>query len=292
MLPDGTVIAARYPNGPDQPTEFALFGPEGTRAVEAPLGVVNYLGATDRELVFGSQDRGLWVLGLADLRWRHILEDTDVSSNLTVQPLTGRDGHIYVAGSASEGEKARTIYDVDLTSGQATEFVRGGDVAAYDGRVAWTDAFAAPVRTVTVRDQAGDTSSFDPHTGDCIGVGLGITDQRVVLMSNCDEGAGEAEYNDVVTRVDVFDLEGNPLARITDDEMGPVRMADRYLTLTSWTGDGEGSYTYDLQTERFLRVTEKMTGLAGNETGIGSTVVWEEQLDNESGARYVVAEMQ
>ena len=34
-----------------------------------------------------------------------------------------------------------------------------------------------------------------------------------------------------------------------------------------------------------------MSGLAGNETGVGSTVVWEERLDGDSGATYVVAEM-
>ncbi len=291
VLPDGTVVAARYPNGPDQPTVIALLGPERTRTVEAPIDLVNYLGATAGELVFGSQERGLWLLSIADLQWRHILEETDVSPNHTVQPLTGNDGHIYVAGAAFDDEEVRTIYDVDLATGQATELVRGGDVAASGGTVAWTDAYGAPVQTVTLQDEAGGTSSFDTHTGDCVGVGLGITDQRVVLMTNCNEGAGDDESNDEITRVDVFDLEGNPVARITGDDMGPARMADRYLTLTSFAGEHEGSYTYDLETERFLRVTEKMTGLSGNETGVGSTVVWEEQLVGESGARYIVAEM-
>ena len=169
VLADGTVISAALPERPGPADRDRAVRARGNPHGRGPRGVVNYLGATDRELVFGSQDRGLWVLGIADLRWRHILEDTDVSSNQTVQPLTGSDGHVYIAGSASEGEKARTIYDVDLTSGQATELVRGGDVAAYGGRVAWTDAFAAPVRTVTVQDQAGGTTSFDPNTGDCVG---------------------------------------------------------------------------------------------------------------------------
>ncbi len=179
----------RYPNGPDGPTEIVLVEPDGDRAVAAPADVVNYLGATDNEIVFGSDNRGLWVLGIADLRWRHILEDTDVSANQAVQPLTGSDGHVYIAASAREDQEARTIYDVDLAAGRATEFVRGGDVAAYGGRVAWTDAYDAPVRTVTVQDQSGGTTSFDPNTGDCVGKGIGITSQRVVLMTNCNDAS-------------------------------------------------------------------------------------------------------
>ncbi len=292
VLPNGTVVLSRYENGPGGPTEIVLVEPDGDRAVAAPAGVVNYLGATDNEIVFGSDNRGLWVLGIADLRWRHILEHTDVSANQTVQPLTGSDGHVYIAASAWEDQEARTIYDVDLAAGRATEFVRGGDVAAYGGRVAWTDAYDAPVRTVTVQDQPGGSTSFDPNTGDCVGKGIGITSQRVVLMTNCNDGAGDSEYTDVITRVDVFDLDGNPVVRITDDDdAGPLRMTDRFLTLSTWSEEQEGTYTFDLETERFLRVTKEMSGLAGNETGVGSTVVWEERLDGETGATYVVAEM-
>ena len=73
--------------------------------------------------------------------------------------------------------------------------------------------------------------------------------------------------------------------------MGPVRMSDRYLTLANWDDAAQGTYTYDLETGQFLRVTDSMSGLAGNETGVGTTVVWEERLDGETGARYVVAQM-
>ena len=292
VLADGTVVLQRYPNGPNGTTEIVLVEPDGDRAVAAPADVVNYLGATDNEIVFGSDNRGLWVLGIAELRWRHILEDTDVSANQAVQPLTGSDGHVYIAASARENQEGRTIYDVDLAAGRATELVRGGDVAAYGGRVAWTEAYDAPVRTVTVQDQSGGTTSFDPNTGDCVGKGIGITSQRVVLMTNCKDAAGDSDYTDVVTRVDVFDLDGSPVVRITgDDDAGPFRMTDRFLTLSTWSEEQEGTYTFDLETERFLRVTNEMSGLAGNETGAGMTVAWAERLDGDSGARYVVAEM-
>ena len=66
---------------------------------------------------------------------------------------------------------------------------------------------------------------------------------------------------------------------------GPVRMTDRYLTISSWEEDRAGTYTYDLATGSFLRVTKAMSGLAGSETGVGSTLVWEKRLDGDTGRR-------
>ena len=67
-------------------------------------------------------------------------------------------------------------------------------------------------------------------------------------MTNCSDVAGDSEFTDVVDRIDVFDLEGSPLARITGDDLGPVRMTDRFLTIASWDEDRAGTYTYDLDT--------------------------------------------
>ncbi len=292
VLPDGTVVVTRYPNGQGAPSEIALVGPGGTRVATAPAPVINYRGATERELVFGSTNGGLWVLDLAGLEWRHILTGSRVTPNLTQQPLSAIGGHIFVPGDELSQETVRPIYDVDLATGDATELAQGGDVATHGGRVAWTNAYDAPVRTVTVRDQAGATTTFDPGTGDCSGIGLGITAERIVVMTNCDDEAGDTEYTDVVTRIDVFDLDGQPVARITgDDDMGPVRMSDRYVTLANWAEGAEGTYTYDLETGQFLRVTNSMSGLAGSETGVGATVVWEKRLDGDTGATYVIAQM-
>lgn len=293
VLADGTVVLQRYPNGWNGRTDVVLVGPDNTSVVRMPSRYGNYLGATEHELVFGGiEDMPLLLIDLQDFRVRGVLKEPRLLDlNQPAQTLSGSDGHVVIGGARFGDAKDRPIYDVDLGTGDLSKIAQGGDVAAYDGRVAWTDAHDAAVQTVTVRNQAGGTTSFDPNTGDCVGKGIGITDQRVVLMTNCDNGAGDDEYNDAVTRVDVFDLEGNPLTRIVGDEMGPVRMADRFLTLSAGGGEQQGTYTYDLETERFLRVTDEMSGLAGYETGIGSTVVWEEWLDGEGGATYVVAEM-
>ena len=291
VLADGTVVLQRYPNGWDGNTQIVLVGADNTQVVEAPTRLGNYLGATDRELVFGGVDDGVLLLDRERLIVRGVLKGRLFDPNHAVQTVSDGHGHLYLGGSPMADEPNRPLYDVDVDAGRATELARGGHVAAYDGRVAWTDAYDGPVQAVTVRDERGGTTGFDPNTGDCVGKGIGITDQRVVLMSNCDDGAGDTEYTDAVTRIDILDLEGNPVARITGDEFGPVRMNDRFLTIASWNGEQGGTYTYDVETGSFLQVTDAMSGLAGDETGVGSTVVWEERLDGETGATYVVARM-
>ena len=220
-----------------------------------------------------------------------MLEAVDFDVNGGAQPIgAAPDGRIFLTGSLGTPEETtRPIYRVDLEGG-VTELVRGGDVAAYGGLVAWTDTYDAPVGELTIRSQ-DRSASFDPGTGDCIEKDLGLTADRIVLMTNCSDVAGDSEFSDVVNRIDVFDLEGRPLARITGDDLGPVRMTDRFVTIASWEEDRAGIYTYDLATGSFLRVTKGMSGLAGRETGVGSTLVWEKRLDGDTGATFVIAQM-
>jgi hypothetical protein len=293
VLPDGTVVVARYPDGRMSTSEVALVGPGGTQVVPAPAGIGNYLGWVDGNPVFDGND-GLALLDRASQQWRQLPGTGLVDGNATVQPLMSADGHLYVGEAPTAGDDTRPLLDVDARAGTATELAAGGHVAGHDGVVAWTDRYDGAVREVTVREPDGSTTSFDPHSDGCVAHGIGVTADRVVLLTNCRDTAGDYEYTDVITRIDVFDLDGTPLTRIEADgeDQGPVRMSDRYLQLSQWSGDRAGSYTYDLESGRFLRVTDALSGLAGNETGVGSTVVWEERLDGDSGATYVVAQMQ
>jgi hypothetical protein len=301
VLPDGTVVTERYPNGVDGLREVALVAPGGeTRTVGAPRDVGNYLGSSGPQIMFGSDTgSGMWLLDYPSLQWGQVFRGRMLDDNNPVQPVSqgipsgagprGGQAPLTYRPAAASGAATRPIVELDMYRMTSAEVAEGGAVASSAGRAAWTDAYDAPVREVTVH--AGDsTTAFDPGTGDCRAKGIGLTADRVVLMTNCDE-AGGSEYTDVVTRVDVFELDGTPLTRFTDEGFGPVRMSDRFLTLTSWRGEQEGTYTYDLETGRFLRVTDAMSGLAGSETGAGRLVVWEEPLDGESGATYVVARM-
>jgi len=176
VLPDGTVVLQRYPDGRDGRTEVVLTGPDGTNVIETPAGIGNYLGAGDRYLVFGGVDgHGLLMLDRGTGDVRSLVENGILDVNSPVQPLTASEGHTYFAGAHVADKQTLPIYDVDLSLAPPTEIARGGDVASYAGLAAWTDAHDAPLRAVTLQDQTGGTTSFDPNTGDCVGKGIGVT---------------------------------------------------------------------------------------------------------------------
>jgi len=297
VLPDGRVILKRYPNGLGSPFQIALDGTGDTEVVEAPADVGDYLGATDRDLVFASYNRfGLWLLDSTDLQWRQVLGDQrTLDVDLPAQPVTEMAGGtdlIVLPAYPSGIPVPRNIYQVDLDRGVATEISQGGEVAAYGDRVAWTDDDGAAVGLVTVRDERGRTTEFDPGTGDCVGSDLGLTGARIVLMTGCDD-----KSEDWVTRIDVFDLVGHPVARITGNDLGVVRMTDQFLTIWSSNEGQSDIYTYDLATGSFLRMMAN-NDLAPSEDGdqsmlavVGSTLVWQERSDRYTRIRYVVAQM-
>ena len=293
VLADGTVVVQSYPRGIDAASRITLVGPDGSRPVDAPRSLGNYLGATPTAVVFGADVNGVWALDLVSLDWRQTLEGRDFDTNAPAQPLTatqGRPTEVHLARAADQ-EHTRAIYAATLGERDGSELATGGDVAAFGSHVAWTASYDAPNDRVFVRDEAtGTKTSFDPHTGRCDQQDIGLTADRVVVMVNCAHAGGEQSETDIVDRIDVFDLTGKAIARITGEELGPVRMTERFLTIASWKRSAAGIYTYDLATGRFLRIEDAMSGLAGRETGSGSTLVWERPLEDD-GATYVVAQM-
>jgi hypothetical protein len=295
VLPDGTIVVQSYPDGRDGASRISLVGAGGNPTVEAPGSLENYLGSTVHSLVFSDARLGFWLLDLRTREWTRALQGHDFDSNVSGQPLTttsGRPGEVFLEASKFADEHSRKIFAADLDRRAVSEIAKGGDVAAFGDHVAWTATYDAPNDRVVVRDRAtGKDTSFDPGTGACDQKDLGITADRVVVMVNCADAGAEQTETDVVDRIDVFDLAGRPLARITGDELGPVRVTDRFLTVSSWKQGQAGTYTYDLDSGRFLKVEASMSGLTGEETGSGSTLVWQRRLDGDSGATYVVAAM-
>jgi hypothetical protein len=295
VLTDGTVVVQSYPRGPDGATRITLVGADRSRPVDAPRSLGNYLGATPTALVFGGDVTGVWTLDLASLEWRQTLEGQDFDTNVPAQPFSatqGRPTEIHLAAAATDRRATRPIYMATLGERDGTRLANGGDVEAFGTHDAWTGTYDAPNDSVVVRDEAtGKETSFDPKTGRCDQKDLGLAADRVVVMVNCADAGKEQNETDVVDRIDVFDLTGKAITRITGEDLGPVRMTERFLTISSSQKGEAGTYTYDLETGRFLKVEDAMSGLAGNETGTGSTLVWEQRLDGDSGATYVVARM-
>lgn len=295
VLADGTIVVQSYPHGIDGASRITLVAADGSRPVDAPASLGNYLGATPTAVVFGGDLNGVWTLGLGTLTWRQTLEGEDFDTNSPAQPLSatqGRPTEVHLAAGAIADHDARDLFTATLGERSASRLATGGDVAALGDHVAWTASYDAPNDRVFVRDEGTlEKTSFDPGTARCDQKDLGLTSDRVVVMVNCADAGQEGSETDVVDRIDVFDLTGKPVARITGDDLGPVRMTDRLITISSHKSGEAGTYTYDLATGRFLEVEDSVSGLAGRETGSGSTLVWERRLDDDRGATYVVAQM-
>ena len=295
VLADGTIVVQSYPHGIDGASRITLVGADGSRPVDAPASLGNYLGATPTAVVFGGDVNGVWTLDLATLTWLQTLEGEDLDTNSPAQPLSatqGRPTEVHLAAGAIANDDTRAILTGTLGERSAARLATGGDVAAFGDHVAWTASYDAPNDRVFVRDGGTlEKTSFDPGTGRCDQKDLGLTSDRVVVMVNCADAGQGATETDVVDRIDVFDLTGKAVARITGADLGPVRMTDRFLTISSHKSGEAGTYTYDLATGRFLKVEDSISGLSGGETGTGSTLVWQRRLDGGRGATYVVAQM-
>lgn len=289
-LPDGRVVLQRMPRGYDGPTRVVVRDGSSERAATANADVGNYLGATPTALVFGSDTRGLWLLGLDTMTWRRTLPGADLDTNTGLSVASSGDT-VFLEAAGSTDARDRPLLELDLARGTAREVARGGYVADDGaGTIAWTSELDGASRWVTLRDlETGREHRFDPGTGSCVEKDLFLTRDRVVLSSSCRDRSRDADWTDTVTRVDVYDRSGERLTRFSADELGPVWATDRLLVLTS-TRSHPGTYTYDLESGRFLRVGKAVSGLTGPASGTHRTVVWGvPEPERPDAATYVVA---
>jgi hypothetical protein len=133
--------------------------------------------------------------------------------------------------------------------------------------------------------------SFDPGTGDCRQIGLGLAADAVVVTTNCAVGDDPDAMTDVVDHVDVFDLDGHPLVSISGDRLGPIGTSDRWLTVKTDEPGSPGVYAYSFEDGRFLRLTDEASLYSGDATGAGDRLVWERPVDGDRGVAFTLARM-
>lgn len=296
VLPDGRIVVQRYPDGGDRPSQVGIAVDGETRWAETAM-LMNYLGTAGGEVLFsGSLENrsdvlaeGLLALDADTLTWRRVTSRM-LDTNQHAQPVTApQGGAAYFGQGVMAGVRTQPIFRVDLTSGAVTQARVAGNVAQLDGSVVWTERFNAPNDTVTLDAVDRAPSSFDPETGDCAQKDIALTRTRIVLMLNC--ASSDPESTDVVDRIELFTHDGAKLWTLDAQELGPVRVGDRFVTISSWKRDEQGTYAYDLATDRFLRLTDSMSSFTGNETGAGNVIVWQQPVDGRRSTEYVVARM-
>lgn len=273
VLPDGTIVVDVHEGDIDKPGQVALVRRDGTfeSLSSRPADSGNFLGATGRTLLFGSNTDGLWTLDRDNQRWSRVQPgDTVVNGNTPAEP--------FYPSHATPAEVAGLLDDGNLVGWS-------GDV------VATTPGADRPTGRISVTDRAtGRTTSFDPGT-DCLPRRLGVTPERVVVLGvSCSDRPGDSDYSDVVDHVLVFDRAGKRTATIGGPELGPVRVTDRFVTISSRARGEAGTYVYDLGRGRLLKVQDGDSYLLGDETGSGDYLAWQRST-GEGSASYVVARM-
>lgn len=296
VLPDGRIVLQRYPDGGNEPSQVGIVD-EGTTRWADPKMLGNYLGTGGTEVLFSGalvhrpdfHADELLALDAETLTWRRVTSRM-LDSNQHAQPMTAPAGGAAFFGAGVTSEvRTQPLYRVDLGSGSVTKARVVGNSAQLGGSVVWTERFNTPNDTVTLDEPGRAPSSFDPETGACAQKDIALTGTRIVLMLNCT--ASDPESTDVVDRIELFTHDGTKLWTLDAQELGPVRVGDRFATITSWKQGEEGTYSYDLATDRFLRLTDSMSAFTGNETGAGNVVVWQRPVDGNRSAEYVVARM-
>ena len=161
----------------------------------------------------------------------------------------------------AEGDTYR-LWSASLTdrSDVRDEGLTVGSLAFTDHSMVWTDSSNGDSGRVHVRNlETGEEHAFDPRSGEkCNLLSFGATDDRIVMGEYC--GTYEGGVRD--DRVQVLDTDGDQVVTLQgsgiEGELTSVA-GDGLVTVTSYEPDGAGTYIYDLDSGRFLRITEDVS---------------------------------
>ncbi|WP_416956099.1 hypothetical protein ACNKF0_04470 [Nocardioides sp. T5] len=194
----------------------------------------------------------------------------------------GPDGRLYVPALATRGEVPEGGWPMgpggeaddadaegdtyDLWSASLThvrdvrdEGLRVGAFAFTEDAMVWTDSANGAAGRVHVRDLAtGDETSFDPALGErCNLLDFSADGDRIAMSQYC--GTYEGGVRD--DRVQVVTTDGDQVMTVQDNgvEGGQLVAGGDFLTMTAYDRATGGTYLYDFEEGRLLRVSEGMS---------------------------------
>ena len=185
----------------------------------------------------------------------------------------GPDGEAEDADA--EGD-LKELWSMSLTdsSDVRDEGVQVGDFGFDDGRLVYTDSTNGAAGRVHVRDLAtGEETSFDPRLGErCNLLGFDVAGGRIAMSQYC--GTYEGVRDD---RVQVVTTGGEQVVTVQDNgiEGGDLVAGGDYLTLTAYDRATGGTYLYDVDEGRLLRLSDGMSSFAvGQGPTPGDQFMW------------------
>lgn len=288
---DGLILFRDGPRGIENQVRLALLDPETGRKDWLPD---HDLGSQPRAVRLG-RDRLVLTTWLSDqgegVRAMSFDRATRRWTTLDwpglprrAEPWTtevGPDGRLYVGvpatrgtpppggwpsgeeGEADDSGAEGDTYDLwsvslDDPADVRDEGLRVGSFAFSDDALVWTDRTNGTNDRIHVRDLAtGEESGFDPRSGErCNILSFGVADDRIVLGQYCgdyDDGRDD--------RVQVLTLDGEPVTTIQGDGLDGFVSGD-LVQVTAYGGRVAGTYVYEPDSGRFLRVSDGVSSYA------------------------------
>lgn len=179
----------------------------------------------------------------------------------------GPDGE---ADDADAEGDVRALWSASLTDPDDVrdEGVQVGDFAFDGDELVWTDSSDGAAGRVHVRDlTTGEETSFDPRLGErCNLLGFDVAGGRIAMSQYC--GTYDGGVRD--DRVQVVTTGGDPVLTIQDSGIdgGDLVAGGDFLTLTAYDRGTAGTYLYDFDEGRLLRLGEGTSAWAA---GAGPT---------------------
>lgn len=167
----------------------------------------------------------------------------------------GPDGE---ADDADAEGDVRALWSMSLTdsSDVRDEGVRVGSYGFDGDRLVYTDSTNGAAGTIHVRDlTTGEESSFDPGLGErCNLLGFDVAGGRIAMSQYC--GTYDGGVRD--DRVQVVTADGEQVLTVQDTGVdgGDLVAGGDFLTLTANNRANGGTYVYDFEEGRLLRLSD------------------------------------
>ncbi len=176
----------------------------------------------------------------------------------------------------AEGDTYR-LWSASLTdpSDVRDEGLTVGSVAFSDHAMVWTDSTNGDSGRVHVRDlETGEEHAFDPGSGEkCNLLSFGATDDKIVMGQYC------GTYDDSVRddRVQIIDTDGDQVVTLQGSGIDGALTSedgDGLVTVTSYERGHAGTYVYDLDSGRFLRITDNVSSWTTSGPTLEGQFLW------------------
>ena len=188
----------------------------------------------------------------------------------------GADGE---ADDADAEGDVRALWSMSLTdsSDVRDEGLQVGSFGFDGDRLVYTDSSNGAAGTIHVRDlTTGEETSFDPGLGErCNLLGFDVAGGRIAMSQYCGTYAGGVRDD----RVQVVTTDGEQVLTVQDTgvDSGDLVAGGDFLTLTANNRANGGTYVYDFEEGRLLRLSDGTSSWSvGSGPTPGDQFLWSE----------------